>query len=46
MRRMEIRARIDPTANEYLMLVARENRMTKNRLIESIIDDYIKRSVN
>lgn len=44
-KRMEIRARVDAETNKYLMLVARNNRMSKNRLIEMIIDNYIKETV-
>ena len=44
-KRMEIRARIDAKTNEYLMLVAKNNRMSKNRLVELIIDNYIKQTV-
>lgn len=38
---MEIRARVDPEVNKYLLFRARSERISKNKLIERIIDKYI-----
>ena len=40
-KRMEIRARIRPDVNRYLTILAKSQGISKNKLIERIINEYI-----
>ncbi len=38
---MEVRARVAPEVNKYLLLKARSEGISKNKLIEDILNKYV-----